>query len=85
MVERVYINIMTNIKYGFQPLDAIMTHFSISNSDIVRASTEQLTHKMVQKGRKGCRLNPHIKQKIANALNAAQKEQVFTIRELFNY
>lgn len=76
---------MTNIKYGFQPLDEIMTHFGISNSDIVRASTEQLTHKMVQKGRKGRRLTPHIKQKITNALNAAQKEQVFTTRELFNY
>lgn len=76
---------MTNIKYGFQPLHEIMTQLGISNSDVVRASTEQLTHKMVQKGRKGCPINPHIKQKIANALNAVQKEQVFTIRELFNY
>ena len=71
--------------YGAQPLDEIMTRLGISNSDIVNASTEQLTHKMVQKGRKGRRLTPHIKQKIANALNLAQKEQVFTIRELFNY
>lgn len=76
---------MTNIKYGFQPLDEIMTHFGISNSDLVRVSTEQLTHKMVQKGRKGRRLTPYVKQKIANAINAAQKEHVFTIRDLFNY
>ncbi len=71
--------------YGSQQLDEIMTRLSITNSDIVNASTEQLTHKMVQKGRKGRRLTPHIKQKIANALNACQKEQLFTIRDLFNY
>jgi hypothetical protein len=76
---------MTNLKYGFQPLHEIMNQLEISNSDIVNASTEQLTHKMVQKGRKGIPINPHIKQKIANALNNAQKEQVFTIRELFKY
>jgi hypothetical protein len=76
---------MTSSNYGPQQLDEIMTRFDISNSDIVNASTEQLTHKMVQKGRKGRRLTPHIKQKIANALNACQKEQVFTIRDLFNY
>ena len=76
---------MSASNYGAQQLDEIMTRLGISNSDIVNASTEQLTHKMVQKGRKGRRLTPHLKQKIANALNACQKEQVFTIRELFNY
>ncbi|MDD5259759.1 MAG: hypothetical protein PHD29_07310 [bacterium] len=74
-----------SIQYGTQPLDAILTELGITNSDLVRASTEQLTHKMVQKGRKGRRLTLHVRQKLLNALHNAQKENVFTLQDLFNY
>ncbi len=72
-------------QYGTQPLDRIMTGLGITNSDLVRASTEQITHKMVQKGRKGRQLTLHIRQKLLNALNNAQPGQVFALRDLFNY
>ncbi len=70
---------------GLQPLDAIMTGRRLSNSDLVSVSTRQLTHKMVQKGRKGRRLTPHIQMKILQALNAAIVDRKFKIEELFNY
>lgn len=76
---------MASIQYGTQPLDTIMTELGITNSDLVRASTEQLTHKMVQKGRKGRRLTLHIRQKLLNALHNAHKEHLFTLRDIFNY
>jgi hypothetical protein len=76
---------MKNMQCGPQPLDEIMTRLGFSNADIVRFSTEQLTHKMVQKGRKGRRITLNIQQKILKAINAAQNEQVFTLKELFNY
>jgi hypothetical protein len=76
---------MSSIQYGTQPLDGIMTQLGLTNTDLVRVSTEQISHKMVQKGRQGRRLNLPIRQKILNALNGAQKEQFFTLRDLFNY
>ena len=35
------------------PLDELMTELGLSNADLVKASTEQLTFKMVQKARGG--------------------------------
>ncbi|HPW76304.1 MAG: hypothetical protein BWY44_01385 [Candidatus Omnitrophica bacterium ADurb.Bin292] len=73
-------------EFGMQPLDAIMIRLHLSNHDLVEASKEQITHKMVQKGRKGRRLTPHIKTKILNALHAAIPEgERFSHRDLFNY
>lgn len=74
-----------SIQYGTQPLDGIMTRLGLANSALVQASTEQITHKMVQKGRSGRRLTGHVQQKLLNALNSAQKEQVFTLKDIFNY
>jgi hypothetical protein len=90
---------MTEKELGVQPLDALMTRLTLANHDLVKASTEQLTHKMVQKGRKGRRLTPHVKTKILNALHAALQSrraspeagrtavpgQKFAHRDLFNY
>ena len=74
-------------EFGMQALDEIMLRLKLSNSDLVKASTEQLTHKMVAKGRKGRRLTLNIQMKILCALqnldiNAANP---FTLKELFNY
>ena len=70
---------------GVQPLDALMTQLELSNTDLVKASTEQLTHKQVQKGRAGKRLSPRLKTKILNALHNAVKDRKFAHRDLFNY
>ncbi|MCB1091492.1 MAG: hypothetical protein KDL87_08170 [Verrucomicrobiae bacterium] len=75
--------------FGPQPLDALMDELAVENHALVAASTEQLTHKQVQKGRKGRRLTPSIQRKIVHALNAlcaAQGiERKFQIGDLFTY
>lgn len=50
------------------PLDELMTERGLSNADLVKASTEQLTFKMVQKARKGKPLTPNVQNKILAAL-----------------
>ncbi len=71
--------------FGVQPLDGVITRLGLSNSGLVQASIEQLTHKMVQKGRKGRRLTQNAKLKILRALQAAKPDEKFTLRLLFNY
>lgn len=68
-----------------QPLDTIMTQLGISNADLVNASTEQLTFKMVNKGRKGRRLAPKIQEKILKALLTLKPESKLRRRDLFLY
>ncbi len=70
---------------GPQPLDSVMTRLGLSNADLVKASTRQLTHKMVQKGRKGRRLSPNVQEKILEALHTIQPGQKFALPDLFNY
>jgi hypothetical protein len=70
---------------GLQPLDALMTKHGLSNHALVAASTEQLSHKVVQKARKGRRLTIRAKDKILKALYNALPEQKFAHRDLFNY
>ncbi len=71
--------------FGVQPLDRVMTDLKLSNADLVRASTKQLTHKMVQKGRKGRKLTPNAQAKILEAMNTQNPDRMFTLKELFNY
>ena len=70
---------------GTQPLDAVMARLSLTNHDLVAASTAQLSHKVVAKGRKGRRLTVNAQQKILAALQACVKEETFTLKDLFNY
>ena len=70
---------------GIQPLDALMTKHGLTNHALVAASTGQLSHKVVQKARKGRRLTSKAKTKILNALHNALPEQKFAHRDLFNY
>lgn len=70
---------------GPQPLDEILTELGVDNSGLVAASTEQLTHKQVQKGRRGRRLTGNIQRKIVTALNTLHPDRQFSVGDLFNY
>ena len=80
---------------GSQPLDAMMTAWNISNHKLVEVSTEQLTHKQVQRARSGRRLTLKMMQKVTRAYNVTiwfqldknQKEHYFEYmhKHLFNY
>ena len=60
------------VKYGLKP------------NDLVRNSTEQISHKMVARAAKGKRLTPRVQLKILNALNKATKKN-YSLNDLFNY
>ena len=68
-----------------QPIDALMIKLSISNAELVGASTRQLTFKVVQKARRGKLLTPNLQMKILEAMNALKPESAFTLKDLFNY
>ncbi len=68
-----------------QPLDVLMTRLGITNADLVKASTEQLSFKMVQKGRTGRRITPNIQDKILNALVKIKPDLQTRRRDLFRY
>ncbi|MBK1825792.1 hypothetical protein JIN81_02070 [Haloferula rosea] len=80
---------------GDQPVDRMMDDWGLSNHDLVDASPEQLTHKQVQRARKGRVLTLAMMQKMARSLNIAvwyrltkeEREQYFEYlhRHLFNY
>jgi len=76
---------------GIQPLDAILTEHSLGNHDIVTACEEPLTHKAVQRARKGRRITKHMQRRITAALNKAVAlkgktlEREWPVSELFTY
>ena len=76
---------------GVQPLDGIMTEHELGNHALVAASTEPMTHKAVQRARKGRRLTKHMKQRMADALNLLMKqkgteiERQWVVKDLFTY
>ncbi len=74
-----------DMEKGVQPLDMILTELELKNSALVEASCDQLTFKMVAKGRKGRRLTLNAQMKILTALNACQSQKKFALTNLFNY
>lgn len=76
---------MDQNEYAPQPLDGLMTRLGLTNADLVRASAEQLTFKMVQKGRKGRRLTPNVQGKILRAFLAVKPELNLKLGDLFKY
>lgn len=74
---------------GPQPLDQLMEELALTNRDLVAASPEQLTHKQVQRARKGRRLTRNMQEKVRKALLAAVSshclERNVEGEELFNY
>lgn len=69
---------------GVQPIAGFMTEHGLKPNDLVRNSTEQLTHKMVSRAVKGRRLTLSIQHKIINALNKAAGKE-YDLKDLFNY
>ena len=71
---------------GTQPLDAIMTEKGIKNNNLVAiAPPGFITHKQIQKGRKGRRLTMHMQQKILDALNIYSAPESYEWEQLFTY
>lgn len=85
----------TSLNYGIQRIDTVMLAWQFDNNYLVNVSTEQLTHKQVQKARQGRRLTLKMMQKVARALNVAiwkklndaQKERYveYMHRDFFSY
>ncbi len=70
--------------FGPQPLGALLERHELTKHDLVAASTEQITHKMVNRAVRGRRLTPHVMAKIRNALNRAA-DSTYVLSDLFTY
>ena len=70
--------------FGEQPLVGVMAGCGLSVHDVVAGSDEQITHKMVSRGRKGRRLSRSVQFKILRAVNNASGKE-YWLRDLFNY
>ena len=83
------------LDYGAHPLDTMMEQWKLTNHELVEASPEQLTHKQVQKARKGRKMTIPMMQKVMRAFNIAiwtklnkeEKEAYFEYshKHLFSY
>jgi hypothetical protein len=69
---------------GEQPIARLMEEHGLKAHDLVAASKEQITHKMVARACKGRRLTLNTQSKVLRALNLAT-EKSYTLVELFNY
>ena len=71
-------------EYGEQPIHRLMMELGVENSDLVAASTEQLTFKMVAKARKGRFLTMNVRMKVLHAIQKATGKPL-SLADLFNY
>ncbi|MGD0077726.1 MAG: hypothetical protein ABSB91_03755 [Sedimentisphaerales bacterium] len=69
---------------GPQPISGILAELNLKPHDLVAASTQQLTHKMVSHACKGRRLTLNTQTKVLNALNTAIGKN-YSLRDLFSY
>ncbi len=69
---------------GEQPLARLMTERGLKAADLVKASDEQLTHKMVTRAVKGRRLTANTMSKVQRAFERAT-DSTHERCELFNY
>jgi len=69
---------------GRQPIADVMERHGLEAKDLVSASTEQITHKMVARAAKGRRLTEKVMAKVVRALNAATDE-TYRASNLFSY
>ena len=72
------------LNLGEQPLARILADLALKNGDLVAASGEFLTRKMVVRACKGRRLTPNVKGKILRALNRATGK-AYALADLFDY
>ncbi len=75
-------NIERNL--GEQPIARLMQERGLKAHDLVTASTEQITHKMVTRACKGRRLTLNTQSKVLRALNGATGKS-YSLGDLFNY
>ena len=73
------------LNLGVQPLDSLMIKNKWTNNFIVKNSLSQLTHKQLQKGRKGRRLTAKIQNKILESVNICLFPNKVEIGDLFTY
>jgi hypothetical protein len=71
-------------EHGPQPIAELMAALQLKPHDLVAASTEQLTHKMVARAVKGRRLTNNTKGIVQRALNKATGNS-YKLAQLFNY
>ncbi len=69
---------------GEQPLAELLRVHGLKAHDLVAASDEQITHKMIARGWKGRRLTANVQGKLLRAVNAATRKE-FVLSDLFNY
>lgn len=69
---------------GPQPIMEVMRQYDLKPNDLVEASAEQLTHKMVARAMKGRQLTSNSKGIVQRAMNRATSK-VWTQKQLFNY
>lgn len=69
---------------GPQPIVEVMRQYDLKPNDLVEASAEQLTHKMVARAMKGRQLTINSKGIVQRAMNRATSK-VWTQKQLFNY
>jgi hypothetical protein len=74
----------TERNLGPQPIAEVMASHGLKAHDLVAASAEQLTHKMVSRACKGRRLTPNVQTKVLRAVNAATGKN-YTLGDLFRY
>ena len=69
---------------GEQPIARLMAEHQLKAHDLVAASPEPMTHKMVARACKGRRLTLNTQSKVLAALNLATGKS-YSLRDLFNY
>jgi len=69
---------------GEQPIARIMAEHDLKTHDLVAASTQQITHKMVSRACKGRRLTLRVQCKVRDALNSAAGK-TYSLDQLFTY
>jgi hypothetical protein len=69
---------------GEQPIAGILAERQLKSHDLVAASAEPMTHKMVARACKGRRLTPNVQGKVLRALNKATGAS-YSLSDLFNY
>lgn len=77
-------NSSPELNHGEQPIARLMAKHALKPADLVAASTEQITFKMVTRACKGRRLTPHVQAKLLRALNQAAAKE-YSQADLFTY
>lgn len=77
-------NPVPDLNLGEQPIGRLMAQHALAPSDLVAASTEQITFKMVARACKGRRLTPNVQGKLLRALNQASGK-AYACADLFTY